>query len=124
MTVFLVRHGDALSRNGWMQDDELRPLTEKGHRQAAGIVELLGDRRIGQIISSPAVRCTQTVEPLAAERGLKIVSDPALCEGSALRPARQLLDDLDHAVVCSHGDLIPDLLNQLMSEGLDGLVED
>jgi broad specificity phosphatase PhoE len=37
----------------------------------------LGDYRITRILSSPAVRCLQTVEPLAQRRGLPIEPDEA-----------------------------------------------
>lgn len=123
MSVYLVRHGDALSRSKWPQDDELRPLSDKGWRQAAGLVDLLGDKGVRRIVSSPAVRCWQTVEPLAQHLGLEIEHDPRLWEGAATRPARELLET-DEAVLCSHGDLIPDLLNELIDEGMEAVGRD
>lgn len=124
MSVFLVRHGDARARDRWVGDDRLRPLTGKGRDQARGLVPLLAEWRIDRIVSSPAVRCEQTVEPLATERGLEVVRDPVLWEGSALAPVRRLLDDLEHAAICSHGDLIPDLLNHLIAEGMEAVGRD
>jgi 8-oxo-dGTP diphosphatase len=124
LSLYVVRHADALSRHGWVDDDVLRPLTDKGHRQARGLVEVLADRRIDTIVSSPAVRCTQTVAPLAEERGLTVVEDHALWEAMPLAPVRTLVDELDHAVVCSHGDLIPDLVDQLIGEGMTAVGRD
>ena len=46
------------------------------------------------IVSSPAVRCLRTVEPLAADRGLDVVEDDALREGMPLAPVRRLARDL------------------------------
>src|SRR5262249_55413614 len=63
--VYLVRHAKAGSREQWRADDDLRPLTTKGWRQAEGLVEAFADRPLASILSSPAVRCVQTVEPLA-----------------------------------------------------------
>ena len=71
MTVFLVRHADAKSRANWPHPDETRPLTRKGLHQAEGLVDLLRDRPIRRILSSPAVRCVETVAPLANKLGLK-----------------------------------------------------
>ena len=124
MSVLLVRHADAVSRHGWTSDDRLRPLTEKGFEQARGLVAPLAGHRIEVIVSSPAVRCVQTVLPLADALGLEVIEDPALWEGMPVAPVRRLADDLDHAVLCSHGDLIPDLVDQLIAEGMDAVDRD
>lgn len=121
MTVYLVRHADALPRQEWAHDDVLRPLTEKGFGQARGLVELLGARGITRLLTSPAVRCRQTLDPLASHLGFVIEEEPALLEGSPVRPARALLDELagTDVALCSHGDLIPDLVNRLIGEGME-----
>jgi phosphohistidine phosphatase SixA len=124
VSVFVVRHAAALSRHGWGADDRLRPLSEKGFAQARGLAELLGGHRIEVVVSSPAVRCTQTVAPLATELGLDVVEDPALWEAMPLPPLRAMLDELDHAVLCSHGDLIPALVDQLIGEGMEAVGRD
>jgi phosphohistidine phosphatase SixA len=123
VSVYLVRHADALARGKWTQQDALRPLSGKGRRQAAGLVDLLGDRGVRRILSSPAVRCWQTVSPLARHLGLDVEHEPRLWEGAAVDPARALLDTHD-AVLCSHGDLIPDLLNHLIAEGMEAVGRD
>lgn len=121
MTVFLIRHADALPRHQWAHDDRLRPLTEKGFGQAQGLVELLGGRGIDRMLTSPAVRCRQTLDPLASHLGLVIEETPVLLEGSPIRPAHDLLDELagTDVALCSHGDLIPDLVNRLIAEGME-----
>lgn len=113
-----------MSRHGWSSDDRLRPLTEKGFAQARALVDLLAGHRIEVIVSSPAVRCVQTVEPLAAALGLEVVEDSALWEGMAPGPFRRLAGDLDRAVLCSHGDLIPDLVDHFIAEGMDAVDRD
>jgi 8-oxo-dGTP diphosphatase len=125
MTIYLVRHAAALSRREWVREDELRPLSPKGEAQAKGLVDVLGDRPIRRILSSPAVRCWATMVPLADELGVDVEHSPELWEGAAVRPARDLLDELpDDTVLCSHGDLIPDLLNALIGEGLEAIGRD
>ena len=121
MTVFLIRHADALPRQQWAHDDLLRPLTEKGFGQAQGLVELLGGRGIDRMLTSPAVRCRQTLDPLASHLGLVLEEAPVLLEGSPVRAAHDLLDELadDDVALCSHGDLIPDLVNRLIAEGME-----
>jgi 8-oxo-dGTP diphosphatase len=124
MSVLVVRHAVALSRHDWLPDDRLRPLSEKGLGQARGLVDLLAGHRIETIVSSPAVRCTQTVEPLATALGLEVIEDPVLWEAAPLEPVRRLVGELDHAVLCSHGDLIPELVDQLIGEGMEALGRD
>jgi len=121
LTVYLVRHADAVSRQEWAHEDLLRPLTGKGFDQAQGLVDLLGDIRVTRFLTSPAVRCRQTLEPLASHLGLVIEETPALLEGTVVHEARALLDSVTagDVVLCSHGDVIPDLVNQLMTEGME-----
>src|SRR6185436_5719102 len=72
VTLFLVRHASAGHRASWEGEQRIRPLDERGRRQALALVDLLEGEPIERILSSPAFRCVQTVEPLAAARGLEI----------------------------------------------------
>ena len=121
MTVYLVRHAHALNRHEWAHDDIERPLAERGFLQAQALIDLLGDKGISRLLTSPAVRCRQTLDPLAAHLGLPIDEAPELLEGSSVTGARALLDAVAGADValCSHGDVIPDVVHQLMAEGMD-----
>lgn len=120
MTVYLVRHADAVSRQEWAHEDLLRPLTGKGFDQAQGLVDLLGDIRVTRFLTSPAVRCRQTLEPLASHLGLVIEETPALLEGTVVHEARALLDSVTagDVVLCSHGDVIPDLVRRAQGRGM------
>jgi 8-oxo-dGTP diphosphatase len=107
VTLVVVRHGSAGDRDEWDDDDRLRPLDKKGRKQAARLVDVLAGSRIERILSSPYVRCVQTVEPLARARGLEIEEAVELAEhqfsdGPAFLAA--LLDD-DFAVACVHGGM-------------------
>ncbi|NUR76504.1 MAG: NUDIX hydrolase, partial [Thermoleophilia bacterium] len=68
--TLLVRHASAGNRDEWTGDDADRPLDERGRAQALGLVERLTPFRIERILTSPARRCVETVEPLARARGL------------------------------------------------------
>ena len=120
MTLYLVRHGDAGPRHEWRQPDDLRPLSKKGRRQAKALVGLLADRPVARVLSSPSMRCCQTVEPLARELGVEIEQTPALMEGASTSKALDLVDSLlqQNAVLCSHGDVIPDVLRALTRRGM------
>ena len=121
MTIFLVRHASAGTRSP-TEDDLDRQLDDMGHVQAAGVVELLSERGVAEIYSSRAVRCVQTVEPLAAHLGLEVEVHPALVEGQsatmAIHLARSLAQADVTAVFSSHGDIIPDSIQTLAREGM------
>lgn len=115
--MLLIRHAHAGARKEWAGDDRLRPLSGKGRRQADALVRPLGPWAVQRILSSPFERCLQTVAPLAAELGLVVESCPALGEGQggkALKLVRALADD--KVALCTHGDVIPDVLVPLADE--------
>lgn len=121
MSLLLVRHALAGSRQDWDGPDFERPLSKRGRSQAESLVRLLADRPVSSVHSSPYVRCVQTVEPLAAARGLAVERAPQLAEGAASADAVELLRGLmgTSAVLCTHGDMVPVILDALAAA--DGL---
>lgn len=103
---------------GWTDDDRLRPLSETGRRQATELADTLLVHRPGRVLSSPAVRCIATVEPLADRLGLKVEADDRLMEGATAADVESLLREADSAAVCTHGDVIPLLLRRLTEQGM------
>jgi len=73
--LVLVRH--AHSDYG---PDEMRALSEPGHRAAQRVADLLEDRGVAMIVSSPYTRAVQTVQPLADRLGVSIAVDSDLRE--------------------------------------------
>ncbi len=123
MPVLLVRHAVAEDRDEWSGDDALRPLNKRGRRQAAELAGLLLPYRPDRICSSPSLRCVQTVDPLAAAAALPVETLDVLAEGAG-HLALELLraGGSQTLVACSHGDVIPDLLDRLVAE--DGVTLD
>src|SRR5437667_9505723 len=119
MAWLLVRHARAGSRKGWEGPDIERPLSKKGRRQADGLVEVLEPYGVKRILSSPYVRCTQTLEPLAEALGVEIEVRPELAEGAPVPDAVDLLRQ--HAgtttAFSTHGDIVPAVLERLADEG-------
>jgi phosphohistidine phosphatase SixA len=104
--MLLVRHGSAGDRELWEGDDRERPLDEKGVRQADELVDLLAPYAIERILSSPAVRCMQTVGPLAKARGLSIEPRDELGEELQATAGAELVRSLAADVaICGHGGL-------------------
>ena len=71
MTIYLVRHAKAGERGVWEGDDQLRPLSGRGHLQARGLLDVLADAQFDRLLSSPYVRCMETVVPLSGARGCR-----------------------------------------------------
>jgi len=120
VTVYLVRHAKAGSRKDWHGDDLLRPLSKNGRAQARAIADALALRAVTSLVSSPYVRCRQTLEPLGERVGLTVVDDDRLAEGNPFEKVLVLLDEVpDGAVLCTHGDIVPDAIAALQRRGCD-----
>jgi broad specificity phosphatase PhoE len=121
MSIYLLRHAKAGDRNQWRQDDWLRPLSRAGRSQARGIIDLLADAKFDRVLSSPYLRCVETVAPIAGARRLAIEPDDALGEGGDLDSVFAIVRKHmgTGALLCSHGDVIPAVLSTLAANGVD-----
>jgi len=119
MTVYLVRHAKAGSRRRWQGPDEERTLSNNGRRQAAAIADWFADRNVERVLSSPFVRCRQTVEPIARELGLSVEDADPLAEGAQLVDALRLVEKVsdEDAVLCTHGDVMGALVDHARRVG-------
>ena len=120
MTTYLVRHASAGMRDDADPSDEQRPLDDTGIVQASKLTSWLRHEPIDTIVSSPYLRCRQTVEPLAAALGLEVTVSDALAEGTPIERSWELLASVASrtAVLCSHGDVIPDLIRRAQLRGM------
>jgi 8-oxo-dGTP diphosphatase len=116
----LVRHAKATPRGKWEGDDRLRPLDAVGRAQASTVSAVLGAYGVSRVVSSSSTRCVSTVEPYAVARGLKLRTRDALSEegfavshDGALAQLERLLDKGDPAALCSHGPVLPSLIEVL-----------
>jgi 8-oxo-dGTP diphosphatase len=115
VVILLVRHARAGQRGSAGADDSRRPLDETGRQQAVALAEMLSDRPLTRIVTSPYRRCIQTVEPLAESAGLAIEQRPELAEGSPLSDVLALIAGHDHEgdmVLCTHGDVIEEMVGR------------
>jgi 8-oxo-dGTP diphosphatase len=119
--LYLVRHAKAGERRLWTGDDIDRPLSKKGHKQARLVARRLA--RAGAptvLLSSPYVRCVQTLEPLGNQLGAEISIDQRLREDEPFEPVLDLLAGTpDGTVMCSHGDVISATLAALERRGAE-----
>lgn len=114
MDAYLIRHAQAGGPQGGSRD-LYRQLTDAGHERAAQLVNVLAEVEFTRILSSPATRCAQTVAPLGQARRLEVEDHPDLFEGTHPDHVLALLEQhvSDGLVVCSHGDVIPTVVETL-----------
>jgi broad specificity phosphatase PhoE len=116
--LLLVRHAHARPRKEWAGEDRLRPLSMHGERQAEGLVAVAGlFLPPTSTLSSPYLRCLQTMEPLGRAHNLSVEANDALSEGQS-SAAVSLIRSLagTNAVLCTHGDVIAEILVTLADE--------
>jgi phosphohistidine phosphatase SixA len=98
--------------------DQLRPLSAVGDRQAIGLLARLGGHPVTRILSSPTVRCHQTVVPLSQERAVPIELVAALDVDARVEGLLELMADpsMEATVLCGYRGQIAALL-RLLSDG-------
>jgi phosphohistidine phosphatase SixA len=116
--LYLVRHGKAGSRHDFRGDDRMRPLSPAGYRQAEALVDPLTAGGVKSLISSPFLRCIETLQPTAQAIGVAVSIDGRLAEGRGGFEVVELIETLpDSTALCSHGDVIPETIAALQRRG-------
>jgi phosphohistidine phosphatase SixA len=123
--LYLVRHASAGDPKAWIGDDRARPIDERGREQAAALVDLLAERPLARVLTSPYLRCVQSVEPLAQARALPLEYRHELGDDARADEALVLMRELggEPAALCSHGDLIRELLGEELEKGAVAVVD-
>ncbi len=116
--IVVLRHARARSRNAWKADDQLRPLLKTGSHDSERLVPLLAAYNITRVISSPSVRCVQTVAPYAEMTGWEIETRRRLAEEHATakgigKIVEELFDDDQEVVICTHRPVLPQVYDAL-----------
>lgn len=116
-TIYLIRHGE-------YEADDNTKLSENGHVQSEDLSNILADKNIDIVISSPVLRAVKTVQPLAEKLGLSIVEDQSFAEyrssdeswENALKRTQKGLEKVVHLnegktiAIVTHGFMISNFL--------------
>jgi 8-oxo-dGTP diphosphatase len=118
--VYLVRHAHAGKKAQWHGPDLARPLSAQGRKEALGLIDRLGSHPLGRLLSSPAERCLQTIQPLAGRVGRPVEPNQALGVDGTGTGVLELLATpaLHRAVLCTHGELIGEVFDELQRVGI------
>lgn len=118
--IYLVRHAWAGHRSDRSGNDWQRSLDKRGKKQRRAIRQLLQAHPITRIGASEYPRCIDTVRPLSKRLGIPVEFEPALVEGSHPDRMLNLIHELQEeaAVLCTHGDVIGNLVGRLFADGV------
>lgn len=118
-------------------------LTEKGHQQAKALgsylEKVLKAEKGVHLESSPRQRCQETLAPLAQSLGQKLKINSQIDETGRNETRADVRNRIqkftsdwkskgpEHLVICSHGDIIPELTDLLLQSSIElnkgGLLE-
>lgn len=122
-SVIALRHGKALAASNWDGTDASRPLLDQGIQQAKSSAAGIAAYGPQKLITSPAVRCVETIRPLSValdksvETSKKISQDTwEAGESDMAAVVAKRLSRRRNAVLCSHGPVLPEIVHQLAEQ--------
>jgi 8-oxo-dGTP pyrophosphatase MutT (NUDIX family)/phosphohistidine phosphatase SixA len=135
--LILLRHSKAVSKNGWKRPDAARPLDDSGRADAKALTDLLACfASRPRLISSPAVRCADTLRPLSRFTGQPVRTEPSLymdnessqtsaadSGGDVTALVREVIASGEPTVICAHRENLP-LLQEAALAALTGHLTD
>ena len=116
--LIVVRHAKARARKTWRGDDRLRPLLSQGVAQAMRLAPLLAAYDPQRLVTSPGLRCVQTMAPYVALSASDLeVAEPLSEEADDPAAAAALAADLlaggERVALCTHRPVLPALWQAL-----------
>lgn len=123
--LVLLRHAKAVERDQWEGDDGDRPLAHLGQLQAKKLLADYFPYAIKQIHTSDAIRCYESIEPIASALAIAPSFSSELSEyafeknkKAALEQIHDLMENDSNVLVCSHNPVIPYIVNKLIGKKL------
>src|SRR5579863_1897283 len=126
--LILLRHAKAVPKAGWKRADADRPLDDSGRYAAKALADLLACFAPSfRLLSSPAVRCTETLRPLSQLTGDPVREEPSLYIHSKPVPGaadfgtvnaaliRAAIASGEPTVICAHRENMPALREAVLA---------
>jgi 8-oxo-(d)GTP phosphatase len=115
--LVVLRHALAVEKKTWGKDDEKRPLSDDGVRQAEELVPLLRAYGAARLVSSSSKRCWTTLRPYADAATLELDCTDDLAKGAdpetVTLATRRLLRGTAPTVLCTHREVLPTVFEAL-----------
>jgi 8-oxo-dGTP pyrophosphatase MutT (NUDIX family)/phosphohistidine phosphatase SixA len=121
--LILLRHTKAIERQDWAGEDTDRPLSSIGERQAKRLLTNFLPFAVEEIHSSSAVRCYETITPMARGLGVDFFFTDSLTEEvfnknneRATKYVHRLLMNDYTTLVCSHNPILPTIVSSFVDK--------
>ncbi len=118
--IIALRHGKAVPPAGWDGPDATRPLLHRGLEQSRSVAPAIAAWAPVKLMSSPAVRCLSTIDPVSVLTGLPVklsknIGQDAYEEGTAKvrKVVRNRIAKREAVVLCSHGPVLPEIVEEV-----------
>ena len=118
--LILLRHCKALARSEWPSDDDDRPLDALGQNQAMKLLSSYQAFNLAEIHTSDAIRCYDTVAPMAKALGMNLIVTGKISESSFKKDKdktfeyfKELIKSEKSILICSHNPILPKLLSKV-----------
>lgn len=120
--IIALRHGKAVPPSSWDGPDSTRPLLHRGLEQASSVAQAIAAWKPERLLSSTAVRCVSTIEPVAAITGLPVKLSPGISQdayedgtSTVNKVVAKRLEKKQTTVLCSHGPVLPGIVDAVAS---------
>lgn len=121
--LILLRHGKAVAREEWDGDDGDRPLAQVGQIQSIRMLAKYLPFAINEIHTSDAVRCYETVSPMARSLKLEMYYWSELSEyafekdkKAAINVIEDIIESQARALVCGHNPVLPGIVKKFIGK--------
>jgi len=115
--LIVLRHAAATPRASWAGEEAKRPLLPAGREQAKRLVSLLDAYGPKRLITSPWVRCQQTVAPYSKKTKRTLIERSQLTELANERGPRKTENVIEdtfgqtkNALICTHRPALPTII--------------
>jgi phosphohistidine phosphatase SixA len=116
----VIRHAEAGDRERFAGDDSLRPLSRQGRKQANALAKRLAKTSL-DLITSPYLRCVETLSPISSRLRRAMMLASWLVEGEpadeALYQLIELTGELGGLVACTHQDVMVGMFDVAVAAG-------
>jgi 8-oxo-dGTP diphosphatase len=122
--LIILRHAKAINRKDWHGTDPDRPLRPRGRVQSRQLIKVLGAYGVGELYTSPWLRCTATLQPYALDARLSSTALAILNEDEGAENPAGVVEAMDRlreravvehrpVAVCGHRPVLPSMLAAL-----------
>lgn len=119
--LIALRHAKAANPFDWEGTDASRTLTERGVKQSRLVASGIAAFGPERIVTSDAVRCVQTVQPLGRLLGVTPTATALISQESPTDPRAEIARRVAKAVrkgrgtvFCSHAPIIPEIVTAVV----------